>query len=189
MNSGLVGRVRSIQTVISRATPTPLLVRCGVFLSALVALAVALPWALTTGWMLLVPLVVALLPAIAPRRGGVTLAVLVAVAGWLFTTTGYGERIVLWRLLTLAAALYLTHSLGALAALLPYDAVVGADVVARWALRALVVVLASAVLAVLLLAAAGWSGEGTFLIAALGGLAVAVAVAAILNWLLRRDQR
>lgn len=189
MSTGLLGRLRSIQTAIGRVTSTPLLVRCGVFLSALVALGVAYPVTAATDWWSLAPLSAAVLPAVAPRRGGVTAAVLVAVAGWLLTTSGYGEQIALWRLLTLAAALYLTHSLGALAALLPYDAVVAPDVVARWALRALVVVLASAVLGVLLLSVAERSGEGTLLIAVLGGLAVAVAAAALLGWLLRRDQR
>ena len=43
-----------------------------------------------------------------------------------------GERIELWRLLGLAAPLYLAHSLAALAAVLPYDAVVAPEVLARW---------------------------------------------------------
>lgn len=186
MISGLLDRVRSVQTMANRAAATPLLVRCAVFLSTLVALVVAYPATVVASRALLALLLVALLPAVAPRRVGATVAVLVAVAGWLLSTSWYDEPIALWRLLALAGTLYLTHSLAALAALLPYDAQVAPDVVARWALRALVVVLASAVLAVLLLAVAGRSGDRTLLLAALGGLATAVTAAALLNWLLRR---
>lgn len=187
MISAIAHRVRAVYTMINRATLVPLLVRCGVFLSALVALAVAYPVSILASRLLLALLLVALLPALAPRRSGVTLAVLVAVAGWVLATSWYDEPIALWRLLILAGALYLTHSLGALAALLPYDVVVAPDVVVRWVLRALVVVLASAVLAVLLLALAGQPAERSLLVAALGGLAVAVAATALLGWLLRRD--
>lgn len=180
------GPLSRAQTVVSGATATPLLVRGGVFLSALAALAVAYPATVIASRALFGLLLVALLPALAPRRFGATVAALVAVGGWLISTSGYGEPIELWRLLVLAGALYLTHSLSALAALLPYDIVVAPDTVARWVLRALVVVLASAVLAVPLLSLAGRFGDRTLLVAALGGLAVAVAATALLGWLLRR---
>lgn len=187
MIAGIIARVRALQTMVHRATGAPLLVRCGIFLSALVALVVAYPLVVVTSKLLFALLIVALLPALAPRSVAATVTALVAVAGWVLATSGYDEPIALWRLLTLAGALYLTHSLTGLAALLPYDAVLAPEVVAGWVLRALVVVLASAVLAVLLLAVVDRSGDRTLLAAGLGGVAVAVGAAALLTSLLRRD--
>jgi hypothetical protein len=186
MISPIVDRVRSIQTAAARVTLAPVLVRASIFGSMLVAFVVAYPGQILAGRGLGLLLIVAVLPAVAPRRGWPTFATLVAVGGWVLSTSWYGEPIVLWRLLALATFLYLTHSLCALAALLPYDAVVAPELLARWVARALAVVLAAAVLAVLLMALAGRGGDGTFLAAALGGLAVAVALAALLAWLLRR---
>ena len=186
MISSVAERVRAIQTAITRATVAPLLVRCGIFLSALVSFALAYPAQVFAGSALGLLVIAAALPAVAPRRAWPTLAVLVAIAGWLLTTEWYDQRVELWRLLGLATFLYLTHSLAALAALLPYDAVVAPEVFARWISRALGVTLASAVLAVLLLALdAQWGGR-TFLAALLGGLVVAVLAAALLGSLLRR---
>jgi hypothetical protein len=102
------------------------------------------------------------------------------------STSGYGEPIALWRLLGLAAFLYLTHSLCALAAMLPYDAVVGPEVLARWVSRAVAVVLVSAVFGIVLLAVPGTGGRGDLLVAVLAGLAAAVGASALLAWLLRR---
>ncbi|MGW0432998.1 hypothetical protein ACWDV4_10700 [Micromonospora sp. NPDC003197] len=180
------GRVRAAGTAASRMTLMPLLVRFGAFLTALGALLVAYPAQLLTTRLLPVLLVVALLPALFPRRAGTTIAVLLAVGGWVISTSRYGEPVVLWRLLTLAALLYLTHSLAALAALLPRDAIVAPAVPVRWVARALGVLLATGVLAVLLTTLAERTGDGTFLAVALAGLAVAVGVAALLAWLLRR---
>lgn len=188
MISSMVERVRSIHRTVTRVTLGPLLVRCGVFLSALLALVLAYPVEVLTGRAAGPLLLVAVLPALAPRRAWPTLAMLVAVAGWVLATSGYGEPIALWRLIGLAGCLYLTHSLAALAALLPSDVVVTGELIARWVLRALGVVLAAAVAAVLLLAVAGRVGDRALLGAALGGLAVAVLAAALLVWLARRRQ-
>ncbi|SDY73489.1 hypothetical protein SAMN05444365_103293 [Micromonospora pattaloongensis] len=182
----MIDRVRLLRTAANRATLAPVLVRVAVFLSALLSFAFAYPVPLLTGRSLLLLLAVAALPALAPRRAAPTVVVLVAVGGWLLATTGYGEPVVLWRLLGLAGFLYLTHTLAALAAALPYDAVVAPEMVGRWVARALGVLLGSAVLAVLLLFVAGRGGDRPFLAAALAGLAVAVAVAALLARLLRR---
>ncbi|MEV4757447.1 hypothetical protein AB0J86_20340 [Micromonospora sp. NPDC049559] len=186
MITSLVDRARALHAAVRRAALAPLLVRLGIFASALLAFLVAYPSQLVLGRPLLPLAVVAALPAISPRRVWPTLTVLAAVAGWILTTSWYGQPVALWRLLALAGLLYLTHALCALGALLPYDAVVTPEPLVRWVGRACGVVLASAVLAVLLLALAGPDGQRTYLTALLGGLAVAVAAAALLAWLLRR---
>jgi hypothetical protein len=179
-------RARGVATVAARATPVPLGVRCGVFLAGLVAVVVAYPATIlfTRYGMLL--LLAPLLPAVLPRGRTPTVVAVLAVLGWLYATTVGDSRIELWRLLALAGSLYLLHSLAALAAVLPYDAVVPVEVVARWVGRALGVVLGSAVLGILALVAAGSSGDRAVLAASLLGLAVAMAVAALLAWLWRR---
>ncbi|HEX7746228.1 MAG TPA: hypothetical protein VF462_13305 [Micromonosporaceae bacterium] len=184
--TALADRLRALTAMAGRATAVPLLVRCGIVLAALTALAVAFPPAVFVGPSFGLLAVVALAPAIAPGRAAPTVAVLVAVAGWLLSTTGYGERAALWRLLALATALYLLHSLCALACALPFDAEIGPEVVAGWLLRALGVLLGSAVLVIFLLGLAGGSLPLPAGAALFTGLAVAVAAAALLGWLLRR---
>lgn len=187
MIGSVTDRVRAGYTVLTRVTLAPLLVRSGIFLCALVALAVAYPGPVLFSRLGGLLVLAAVLPALAPKGMLPTLTALVAVGGWLLSTSRYDEPVALWRLLTLASFLYLTHSLAALAALLPYDAVLAPETLTRWLLRAFGLVLAAAVLSVLLLSLAGRSGEQTFLFAAIGGLAVAVLAAALLSWLLRRS--
>jgi hypothetical protein len=179
--------IQRAMTVVSRATLGPLLVRVGVFVAALAGIVVAFPTALLAEYFFGLLIVLAALAAWLPRSPWVTVTVVVTVGGWLGSTIWYDEPVALWRLIALATFLYLTHSLAALAALLPYDAIVPVEVVGRWLSRALAVVLGSAVLAILVLTAADRAGDRAFLVAALAGLAVAVGAAALLATLLRRD--
>jgi hypothetical protein len=172
--------------VLSRATAGPLLARAGVFAVALAALVVAFPAEMRAGYFTGVLIILAGVAAILPRSAWVTMAILAAVAGWVVSTIWYDDAVELWRLIALASFLYLTHSLAALAALLPYDAHIPAEVTVRWLSRALAVVLGSAVLTVLLLSAADRGGDRDLLVAALAGLVVALGATALLAWLLRR---
>ncbi|MDG4789761.1 hypothetical protein O7626_28200 [Micromonospora sp. WMMD1102] len=183
----MLTRVRQLYGAIGRITPVPLLVRSGVFGCALVALLLAYPSRPSDPRLLGLLVVAALAPAIAPRRNWPTAVLLAAAGAWVVATGWYDHRVELWRLLALATFLYLTHSLAALAALLSYDAVIAPEVPARWLARALGVALASAVLSVPLLALDGRLGAGTSVVVLLGGLALAVGVAALLNWLFRRQ--
>ncbi|WP_422773292.1 hypothetical protein ACN28C_10420 [Plantactinospora sp. WMMC1484] len=182
----MVSRIRELYVAIGRITLVPLLVRAGVFGCALLALLLAYPSGPADLRLLGLLVVAALAPAIAPRRNWPTLVLLAAVAAWVVATGWYDQRVELWRLLALATFLYLTHSLAALAALLSYDVVVAPEVLARWVGRALGVALASAVLAVPLLALDGRWGDRDFVAALLGGLVLAVGAAALLGWLFRR---
>lgn len=175
--SDLLDRLHAALAAVSRITLIPFLVRVGIFATVLAACVFAHPVQMIAGRSGLLLVTVAVLPAIGPRRIWLTLAVIVAVAGWFLST--FQEPVVLWRLFGLAGSLYLAHALCALAAALPYDAVVAPVVVARWVLRALGVVLASAVLGILLLAFTAPDGR-TSLWAALAGLATAVGVVGLL---------
>lgn len=175
----LVDRVR-------RAAPGPMLVRGGVFLAALAAQLVAWPGAVVLATPVLVLIVIAFLPALAPRSWLVTLAVLAAVLGWLASTTAYQESLTYWRLILLAGLLYLLHNLAALAAVLPYDAVVSPGVLTGWLRRYGVVVLLTAAVAMFTRLLPTYLPGQRYLVASLAGLGLIVAVAAYLATLARR---
>ncbi|MEU8288125.1 hypothetical protein AB0C01_27710 [Micromonospora sp. NPDC048905] len=186
MIDAVTGRVRAAQNAVARISVTPLLVRAGIFVIVFAGFVLAFPSEVLSGRPLLFLAVTALLPALGPRRVWAVFTALVTVGGWLLATDGYSRPVALWRLLAVAALLYLAHTLCALAALLPYDAVVDPALISRWLLRAGGVLLGTAVLGVLLLQAAGMGGEAGYQWVTLLGLLLAVGTAALLGWLLRR---
>jgi hypothetical protein len=182
----VIARVDRARRVAGRATLVPLLVRCGVALSLVLAMTVAWPSEIAGGRLLLPLIAVAVYPAVAPRGRGATVAILVVVAGWIVDTTWFDARVALWRVLSIGTLLYLGHTLTALAAVLPYDTVVNLDVVTTWLGRAAAAVLISAVLTVIALGLAAELAGGAFVIATLAGLAGAVGATMLLARLLRR---
>jgi len=186
MLDGITRRIERTRTTVARATALPLLVRGGIALVFVLALMVAWPAALTASRYVVLLGLVGVYPAFAPRGRGVTFAVLVVVGGWILDTTWYDARVALWRVLSIAALTYLGHTLAALAAVLPYDAIVNVDVVGGWLGRALLVVLISAVLTVITLGLTAELAGGAFVIATLVGLAAAVGITLLLGRLLRR---
>jgi hypothetical protein len=186
MLDGLTQRIERGRKAIDRATLLPFLVRCGIALSLVLAMSVGWPAEITASQYMVILFVVAVYPALAPRGRGATIAILVVVAGWILDTTWFDQRVALWRVLTLATLLYLGHTLTALAAVLPTDALVNLDVVTSWLARAAVVVLISAVLTVIALGLTSALAGGAFLIATLVGLAGAVGATMLLSRLLRR---
>ena len=186
MIDSITNRFRAAQTAVARATLAPLLVRVGVFVAFFAATFFAFPASAFVGRTLAALVLVAALPAIAPRGATTTLAIVAIVVGWVIVTAEVVAGIELWRLIGVSATLYLGHSLAALAAVLPSDAVVAPEVLARWVARSVAVVLAAAVCGVLLVSVAGVGGDDTLTVAGLAGLAVAVAIAAVLGWLVKR---
>jgi len=186
MLDSLTARMERIQRALSRATVVPFLVRLGIALCLVLAMSVAWPADLAFGQLGVLLYLVAFYPAFAPRGRGTTFAILVVVGGWILDTTWYEERVALWRVLSIAALIYLGHTLAALAAVLPYDAIVTIDVLTTWLLRAAAVVLISAVLTVIALGLASALAGSAFLIATLIGLAAAIGATMLLARLLRR---
>ncbi|HEX8345447.1 MAG TPA: hypothetical protein VF657_12060 [Actinoplanes sp.] len=186
MLSAVTDRIARARTVANRATPTPLLIRCAIALCGVLTVVVAYPGSVVAGRYVLLPLLVVVVPAFLPRGRAATVAAVAVVAGWVLATTWYNQPVVLWRVLAVATGLYLAHTLTALAAVLPYDAVVQSDVITLWVGRAFAVVLGSAVLTVAALALTARLAGNPFLLASLVGLAAAVGVTALLARLLRR---
>jgi hypothetical protein len=187
MVAGITDRIERARRAAGRATMVPFMVRCGIALSLVLAMTVAWPASIAASRYLPLLLVVALYPAFVSRGRGATVAILVAVSGWIVDTTWFDARVALWRVLSLATLLYIGHSLTALAAVLPYDALVNLDVVTTWLGRALAVVLISAVLTVVALGLTSALAGGAFVVATLVGLAGAVGATMLLSRLLRRS--
>jgi hypothetical protein len=180
LGGGIGSRLVRLQAMVRRMTPGPALTRGAVFAAGLVAQLVAWPAEIAFARPVLILVVVALMPAVLPRGMWPSLAILTAVLGWFLATTAYEQPVSYPRLVALAGAIYLVHSLAALAAVLPHDAVVAVEVFVRWLLRAALVLLVTAVLALFVVAATGWVGSGRYLLASLIGLAAMVALAGYL---------
>ena len=179
-------RLERARVAIRRATLVPLLVRFGIALSFVLAMSVAWPAGLVASRYMLPLFLVAVWPAFAPRGRGVTAAILVVVAGWVADTSYNDNAVVLWRVLAIATLIYLGHTLAALAAQVPTDAVVNLEVPVGWLTRAGAVVLISAVLTVVALGLTEELAGPAFVIATLVGLAAAVGATLLLVRLLRR---
>jgi hypothetical protein len=181
MRIGMTARIERWRSSAGRATPVPFTVRCGIALTGLLAVGVAWPADLLSSPRFMLPvLVVVFWPALAPRGRGGSAVALAVIAGWLIDTAGYGSPVELWRVLALATLLYLGHTLTALAAVLPYDAMVNFDVPALWLGRALLVVVLSAVVIILALGLTADLGGDAFQLATLVGLAGAATVTMVL---------
>jgi hypothetical protein len=153
-------------------TLVPATVRAGVFAAALAALLLAAPPLLPLPLLLAGTVLLSVLPALFPAGPGATLVMLAAAGGWLLTEP-FSPLV-----LVLAALLYLLHSLSALAATLPYDAVVAPDVIVRWLLRTAAVIGSGALLsAAVLVAVAGFAGDRSHGAVTLAGLALALLLA------------
>ncbi|MFF5291507.1 hypothetical protein [Paractinoplanes globisporus] len=179
-------QMEAARLALSRATAIPFAVRFGVALSGLIAMMVAWPSAIVATEYSVILVLVAIYPAFAPRGRGATFSALVVVGGWLADTVGYESHVALWRVLTIATLLYLGHTLTALAAVLPYDAIVSFDMLGGWLLRAGAVVLVSAVLTVFALGLSADLAGSAFLLATLLGIACAVGATLLIARLLRR---
>lgn len=186
MGTQLRARVDRAGRALSRATPGPALVRGGVFLAGVVALATAWPADFVLSRGLALVLLLPLLPALLPRGFLPTLVIMAGALGWLAATTVYAEPLTLARLVIVADALYLLHTLAALAAVLPYDAIISAGVLGRWLMRAALVVVLTAGLALVLVVVAGQLGGARYLAASLVGLSVVIGLALYLASLARR---
>jgi hypothetical protein len=143
LGKDLIDRLVNVIRRIRRTQPGPTLMRLIAGSMAMAALLIAAPpsAAQTSQAGLLVPFAVVVV--FYPRSRWVGITAIVAVLLWLLSTIAEVGPPPLWRVGALAAALYLMHTAAAVAAVLPYDAVVGRAVLLRWAVRAGAVTVAS----------------------------------------------
>lgn len=167
--------------------PGPLLVRATVLLTGVAALVAALPGELVGPIAWGIAVAPALPPAIRPGSWWAAGLELTAVLVWILRTTAFGEPVSALPLCALAAMLYLHHVACALAASVPFDAVVTPRVWLGPLLRAVVVLATTVVAAAAALGAAGRIGPVGSVLAPVLGVVVAVALTAFLVLPARRS--
>lgn len=178
-------RLRRVRRVADRATSGPLLVRALLFAATLVAVALAVPAGMLIGKGLAAAFVGAVVVTLAPRSRMVTTVLLATGMGWVVTTVAFDDRVLAWRLVALASAMYLVHTLAALAAVLPYDAVIPPGVLAAWLMRASGIVAISAAFGLFALVERPRLGDSSYLIVSVFG----VGVIGGLIWVLTKSVR
>jgi hypothetical protein len=186
MGAGLYSRMVSLVVEARRTTAPVLLLRTAVTVTLLVAAAVALPSGGVHSRLFVPFAALAALAGLFPRTRLVSLALFATAACWFVTSFGGSGSIATVRVLVLAAALYLTHSCAALAAVLPHDCVVAAGAIGRWASRTLLVLAASLALGALGLALVGQLQSVSSIIGPIVGALIAAGIAGLLAWQLRR---
>ncbi len=186
VGTGLRDRAVEFLTMVRRTAPGPAVVRLCAAVAAAGALIVAAPSPLRTASWMPVFLVVAAGVGFLPRTRWTTIVILLAVTEWLVSTIGNGDPVTMVRTGVLAAALYAMHSAAALAAVLPYDAIVAPGVLLRWLARTGAVVVCSLVVALGGMAVLQQLRPAPTLVAPMIGSMVAAALAGLLAWHLRR---
>lgn len=183
--SAAPGRVQRLRQKAGRWAVGPLLVRVLLLVVTLAALGLAMPSAWILSRFMAVLVIAAVVVALVPRGRFVSIMLVGAVVLWLAATTAFHEDIVVWRLVALAAAMYLVHTLAALAAVLPYDAVLPPGAVAGWLLRGGLTLVVSAGLGLFAMIEAPLVIGPVYLTASIGG----VIVTGALVWVLVRAAR
>jgi hypothetical protein len=186
LRDGLRVRIADLTYRLRRTAPGPALVRLIAAGAALAGFVAAVPGPMARSAALVPLAVVAAGVGLFPRTRWVSLTMLATVGAWVVNSI---ENEVSWfavRAVAIMVALYVTHSAAALAAVLPYDAVMTAGMVTRWALRVGAIVSVSLVLAVsavLLLAVVPVESS---VVGPIAGAVTAAALAGLLVWSLRR---
>ena len=128
----------------------------------------------------------AILVGLLPRTRWVGTFLLGVVGLWLVATIAYGVGTDLVRVGGLAACLYLTHSAAAVAAVLPYDAMVPGRVLRRWAGRVATVLVAGLGVGVGGMALVGLLTQIPSAVGPIVGSVVAAMLVGVTAWQLRR---
>jgi hypothetical protein len=169
--ANLVSHVQRLARTLGRATPGPIAVRACVALFGLAGIAAASSPEVLRSAAVAGLAVVVLMPALLPRGRWPSLAI-ATIVGWYLLSSSTVGHVDAWRTVAVAACVYGVHAASALAAVLPYDAVVGRRVLGPWALRAGAVILLTVAFAGFVLALPRILGDHQLLGATLGGLAV-----------------
>ncbi|WP_020574240.1 hypothetical protein [Actinopolymorpha alba] len=171
---------------VRRTTLGSLGVRLLAWGSGFAALWLVVPSGFAGPVLLVVALVVALCPAVAPRSWLVLAVELVVAAGWIIRTAVAGEPVTWLPLIAVAGTLYLHHTTCALAAVLPLDARLMPGAARRWFARVGIVVAATALLAIAALDLLPRPDYATPLVVPVAGVLLVTVLTALLAYAVRR---
>lgn len=184
----LAVRVDHLVAAGKRATLGPTLVRATVAVAAFASFLVAYPPGILGVRALLAFAALALLPALWPRGALPTIAMLVAAMGWLISGADFDVKATTFlRMCVMAVLLYLVHTGSALAAVLPYDAIITRGLFAPRLIRGVTVLLLTGALAIFVIALPGFANGRREVIASISGLLVMLAITGYLVLLGRRQ--
>jgi hypothetical protein len=181
---GLASRVRAGVAGLRRITAAVALLRLIVAGSLVVASALALPVSVTLTRTFLLFIGLAVAAALAPRTHAVSVALVTIVGLWAVLA----QDRPLWRILALAAVLYVAHASAAFAAVLPLDCAVAASALRGWVMRTAFVVSVSVALGGGGLVMAGQVPFARGVVGPVVGALIAAGIALVLAWQLRRPR-
>jgi hypothetical protein len=185
---GIASRVMAFVASVRRTTPAVLLLRVLVTGPLLAAGALALPPDVTISQRFIPVAVLAVLSGVLPRTRIVGATLLAIAAAYFVTSSATSGSLALWRLLALAATLYLAHCSAAMAATLPHDCAVAPGTLARWASRTLLVLATSLAVGAIGMAFVGQLQSASSIIGPIVGSLLAAGIAGLMAWQLRRSE-
>jgi hypothetical protein len=175
-------RIDQVGRLYRRASLAPALVRVVILAAASVSLLLAFPPVVFLQLLIF-------LPALFPRTMMTTVFIGCTVLLWLISSGVNPDTVGVWRVCGLAIALYVVHIGSALAAVLPYDAVLTPGVFGPWILRVVVVAVLTTVVGLFISGLEQVVSGGSGSIAAtLGGFVLLVTTAILLTYLGNRRQ-
>jgi hypothetical protein len=180
--ANLASHIERLSRTLRRGTPGPIGVRLCVALFGLAGVAAGSSAEVLRSGSIVGLAAVVLMPALLPRGMWPSLAIGTMV-GWYLVESSTTGHVDAWRTLIVAACAYCVHTGSALAAVLPYDAVVAARVFGPWAQRAGGVILVTVAFAAFVLVLPHILGDRHLFAATLGGLVVLAATAMYLVYL------
>lgn len=178
----VASHVQRAVTTLRRGAPGPVAVRACVALFGLAGIGVGSSAEVLRSGAVAGLVLVVLMPGLLPRGMWPSLAI-ATIIGWYLVESSTAGHVDAWRSIVVAACAYGVHTGSALAAVLPYDAVVAPRVLGPWAARAGAVILLTVAFAVAVLELPRILGDHHVFAATVGGLAVLIATAMYLVYL------
>jgi hypothetical protein len=184
---GIASRGRAFAAALRRTTAAVLLLRLLVFGALLAATALAVPAEFIFTRPFLLAVLAAGAPALFPRTRMVGFCLIGITVLWVLATNLFDDGApAAWRVLGMAAALYVAHTAAAFAAVVPHDCAIAPAALRRWAMRTALILLVSLGLSAAGMALFGRLAPVSSMTGPILGSLVAAGLAGILAWLVRR---
>jgi hypothetical protein len=179
---GIDIRLDRAAAIMEQATLGPVALRAAIVVAALAGFGVSWPARDLATTAVIVPVVLALGAALAPRSLMPTTAISAIVLGYLYNVHT-GAPLVAWRVIAVAAMIYVVHTGASFAAVLPFNAVATPGLFRGYVLRTAAVIGITVVVGLGILAVPTVLGEHRLVSAAVAGMLAMVGVAGYVAYL------